>query len=84
MLEAIKNGTLLFEIEFTPYPTPNHISPVMSLCILMFKLSVVFRLLKVSGEALKRFALRITQLYEQGADEDRIVEYVRHWCSITT
>ncbi len=26
------------------------------------------------------FTLRITQLYEQGADEDRIWEYVRHWC----
>ncbi len=25
MLEAIKNGTLLFEIEFRSYPTPNYI-----------------------------------------------------------
>ncbi len=27
-----------------PYPTPNHISPVISLCILMFVLPVVFKL----------------------------------------
>ncbi len=33
---------------------------------------IYFRLLKVSGEALKRFAQRVSQLYEQGADEDRI------------
>ncbi len=36
-------------------------------------------LLKVSVDTLKHFALRITQLYEQGADEDRIGEYVRNW-----
>ncbi len=37
-------------------------------------------LLKVSVETLKHFALRIIQLYEQGAYEDRIGEYVKHWC----
>ncbi len=41
---------------------------------------IYFMLLKVSGEALKHFSNHITQLYEQGADEDRIGEYVRHWC----
>ncbi len=37
-------------------------------------------ILRVAWETLKRFAQRIIQLYEQGADEVRIGEYVRHWC----
>ncbi len=48
---------------------------------------VIYFRLKVSRETLKCFANRISQLYEQGAevgsvraDEDRIGEYVRHWC----
>ncbi len=40
---------------------------------------IYFMLLKVSGNTLKRFAQRITQLYEQGADYVRIGKYVRHW-----
>ncbi len=35
--------------------------------------------MKVSVEKLKHFAQRITQLYEQGADEERIGDYVRNW-----
>ncbi len=41
---------------------------------------IYFMLLKVSVDTLKHFAQRVSQLYEQGADEDRIWEYVRHWC----
>ncbi len=48
---------------------------------------IYFMLLKVSVDTLKHFANRIIQLYEQGAevgsvraDEDRIGEYVWHWC----
>ncbi len=48
---------------------------------------IYIMLLKVSVDILKHFALRISQLYEQGAevgsvraDEDRIGEYVRYWC----
>ncbi len=48
---------------------------------------IYFMLLKISVDTLKRFAQRITLLYEQGAEvgsvragEDRIGEYVRHWC----
>lgn len=37
-------------------------------------------MLNVSISTLKRFAQRIAQLYEQGADIVRIGEYVRHWC----
>jgi hypothetical protein len=39
MLEAIKNGTLLFEIEFISYPTPNHIllAPIPSPCAFLRK-----------------------------------------------
>ncbi len=33
------------------------------------------------SETLKHFANHITQLYEQGADEDRIGEYVWHGIS---
>ena len=36
-------------------------------------------MVNVSISTLKRFAKRITQLYEQGADYLRIGEYVRHW-----
>ncbi len=39
---------------------------------------IYFRLLKVSVDILKRFANHISQLYEQGADEDRIGKYVKH------
>ncbi len=38
------------------------------------------RPLKVSVDTLKRFAQRITRLYEQDADEDRIGGHVWHWC----
>ncbi len=40
---------------------------------------IYFMLLKVSVDILKYFAQRVSQLYEQGADEDCIGEYVRHW-----
>ncbi len=40
---------------------------------------IYFRLLKVYVDTLKHFAQRVSRLYEQGADEDRIGEYVRHW-----
>ncbi len=40
---------------------------------------IVISLLKVSVETLKHFALRIIQLYEQCAVEDRIGECVWHW-----
>ena len=36
--------------------------------------------IKVAVDTIKRFTQRITQLYEQGADIDRIGEYMRHWC----
>ncbi len=36
-------------------------------------------ILRVAVDTIKRFANRIIQLYEQGADEDRIGEYVRNW-----
>jgi hypothetical protein len=41
---------------------------------------VIYFRLKVSGETPKHFANCIIQLYEHGADEDRIGEYVWHWC----
>ncbi len=37
-------------------------------------------ILRLAWETLQSFTLRITQLYEQGADSVRIGEYVRHWC----
>ncbi len=40
---------------------------------------IYFMFLKVSVETLKRFAQRITRLYEQGVDSKCIGEYVRHW-----
>ncbi len=40
---------------------------------------IYFMLLKVSVDTLKHFALRVSRLYEQGADIVRIREYVRHW-----
>ncbi len=43
----LKNGGFLF------YPTPDHISPVKSLCILMFNLSVVFRPFHVDIQLIK-------------------------------
>jgi RNA-directed DNA polymerase len=39
-------------------------------------------ILGVAQEILQRFTQRITRLYEQGEDEDRIGEYVRHWCKV--
>ncbi len=36
-------------------------------------------IIRVAVKTIQRFALRITQLYEQGADCGRIGEYVRHW-----
>ena len=36
-------------------------------------------ILKVSVSTLKRFAERVTKLYEQGAEIDRIGEYVKRW-----
>jgi hypothetical protein len=36
-------------------------------------------MVNVSISTLKRFALRISLLYEQSADYVRIGEYVRHW-----
>ncbi|MCP4989046.1 MAG: hypothetical protein GY928_24210 [Colwellia sp.] len=35
--------------------------------------------LRVSRGTFVRFTERISRLYEQGADIDRIGEYVRHW-----
>ncbi len=37
-------------------------------------------LLKVSVDTIKRFIQRISQLYEQGADNVLIGKYMRHWC----
>jgi len=36
-------------------------------------------IIRVAVDTIKRFAVHITRLYEQGADSFRIGEYVRHW-----
>jgi len=36
--------------------------------------------LRLALGTIKRFQERLAQLYEQGADEKRIGQYVRHWC----
>ncbi len=33
----------------------------------------------MAAKTIERFALRLTRLYEQGATEGRIGDYVRHW-----
>ncbi len=37
------------------------------------------RRLRASRESLRRFRTRARRLYEQGADEDRLRQYVEHW-----
>ena len=35
--------------------------------------------LEIARKTVERFVVRVSRLYEQGADSDRIREYVRHW-----